>query len=174
MPYSELQYHSKSGFTSWDVPDYCVQSTFPGGFCATPAVYGAVYVIDGRPAIPPNYHEANRDPTLKYLYVAKKGVGEGSVTTDSGEIYCGTNCDHGFSEGSKVTLHAAPSSSNSKFAGWAGAGCSPTSTTCTVMLTKDQTVYANFEGSGALTLDPAIVGEIGVSEAEKLVSSAWL
>lgn len=60
-------------------------------------------------------------------------------------ISCGNHCSSTFAESSIVTLTAqpAPSSPFNLFLGWSGA-CSGLGLTCTVEMTKDQTVVAMF------------------------------
>lgn len=69
-------------------------------------------------------------------------VGMGSVTSSPAGISCGTTCSAAFAAGSTVTLTAAPANGNT-FTGWSGGGCSGTGT-CTVIMTADTTVTANF------------------------------
>jgi hypothetical protein len=82
------------------------------------------------------------------LTVAKSGSGAGSVTSSPAGIDCGATCDHGFDEGTQVTL-TATRAKGSKFKGWGG-GCSGTGA-CAVTLSADQNVTATFARSPANT-----------------------
>jgi len=65
------------------------------------------------------------------LTVTKTGSGSGTVTSTPSGIACGATCSSAFSEGSLVTLSAAPGA-NSVFTGWGGdADCSDGSVTMT-------------------------------------------
>jgi hypothetical protein len=75
------------------------------------------------------------------LTVAKSGTGNGTVTSSSGGINCGTTCAADFDVGSTVTLTAVAGSS-STFAGWSGA-CSGAGA-CTVAVDAAKTVTATF------------------------------
>ena len=54
------------------------------------------------------------------LIVAKTGTGSGTVTSTPAGINCGAICTAGFSNGTVVSLSAAPAS-NAVFSGWSGA-----------------------------------------------------
>jgi hypothetical protein len=83
------------------------------------------------------------DQTTNYtLTVAKGGTGTGTVTSDIGGISCGAVCSAGYANGGSVVLTAV-AAGGSTFAGWSGAGCSGTAT-CTVAMTQNQNVTANF------------------------------
>jgi Divergent InlB B-repeat domain len=75
-------------------------------------------------------------------------AGNGTVTGNPGglqstQINCGGACSAKFAEGTVVTLAAAPSA-GAKFTSWSGA-CSGTSPTCSVTISKDTQVQANFK-----------------------------
>jgi subtilisin family serine protease len=76
------------------------------------------------------------------LTVGKNGSGTGSVTSSPAGIDCGSTCSGSFSIGAQVTL-TAKAAADSKFAGWAGAGCSGTGT-CSVTISADTAVTATF------------------------------
>ena len=57
-------------------------------------------------------------------------------------LSCGSACSAKFNSGTVVTLTAIPPAGKT-FASWGGA-CSGTTTTCTVTITKDTSVQANF------------------------------
>jgi hypothetical protein len=70
---------------------------------------------------------------------------------------CGSTCITVFDYGTTVTLTAAPAS-GSVFAGWSGATCSGTATTCIFTLTASVTVTAIFNSTAqgfSFAIDPA-------------------
>jgi len=75
------------------------------------------------------------------LTVAKSG--NGNVNSADRFISCGSKCSASYDLNASVTLTASPAS-GSVFAGWGGA-CSGTSQTCSVLITKDTQVQANFK-----------------------------
>ncbi|MBK1695464.1 hypothetical protein CKO09_12055 [Chromatium weissei] len=91
-------------------------------------------------------------------------VGNGTVSSSDGKINCGSGsgCMANFNSGALVALFATPISGYS-FSGWTG--CTPIATNplqCTVTLTSNKTVTANFGASGmadikvtAIALTPA-------------------
>jgi hypothetical protein len=100
------------------------------------------------------------------LSVIKTGSGGGGVDSSPVGIICGGTCTAQFDYGTVVTLTATPATF-SIFGGWSGGGCSGTGT-CTVTLTADVTIGANFQrpgwtlavskagtGSGTVTSSPA-------------------
>ena len=84
------------------------------------------------------------------LAVAKTGAGSGTLTSVPVGIDCGSVCSFDYGSGNVVTLTATPSA-GSTFAGWAGAGCSGTST-CTVTMNSDQSVTARFTPNSEFTI----------------------
>ena len=88
-------------------------------------------------------------PTMRTLTVVKQGGGSGTVTSSPVGISCGATCSSSFTDGTSVTLSAAPSS-GSNFAGWDGEGCSGTGT-CIVSMTAARDVTATF---GVVTQEP--------------------
>lgn len=94
------------------------------------------------------------------LTVSKTGTGSGVVTSNPTGINCGATCSAQFSHGSSVTL-TATDDAGSVFLGWAGA-CTGTSTTCTVTMSADTSVSANFASEHTLTLTKAVVGSSAV------------
>lgn len=75
------------------------------------------------------------------LTVAKTGTGTGTVKSLPEGIACGSTCKATFSQGTVLTLTAAPAS-GSAFSGWSGA-CSGTGT-CTLTLNRAKSVTATF------------------------------
>lgn len=67
----------------------------------------------------------------------------GSVVSNPAAIDCGKTCSAKVVQGTTVTLTATPVA-GAKFLGWGGA-CSGTTLTCTVRMTKDTSVQANFK-----------------------------
>ncbi len=88
-----------------------------------------------------------KNPTLS---VGLGGAGAGSVSSGDGTIVCPSACDAAFTPGATVTLTAA-AASGSTFTGWSGGGCSGTGT-CTVTMSGDQSVTANFALNPRLTV----------------------
>jgi hypothetical protein len=71
--------------------------------------------------------------------------GKGTVTSNPDGIGCGLksgSCSAKFGQGTSVTLTAIPDP-GSVWTGWSGA-CTDTNLTCTVSITKDTSVQANF------------------------------
>ena len=77
------------------------------------------------------------------LTITKGGTGAGSVTSVPAGINCGATCAFNYTNGTRVTLTAVPSSGSS-FTGWSGAGCSGTSS-CTVTMIAAKAVTATFK-----------------------------
>src|SRR5882672_11487998 len=76
------------------------------------------------------------------LTVSKAGAGAGTVTSSPAGIACGATCSAAFSNGTAVTLTAAPAA-GSTFTGWSGGGCSGTGP-CTVTISAATSVTAGF------------------------------
>ena len=104
--------------------------------------------------------------SMQTLTVQKSGSGSGTVTSAPSGINCGNTCSASFPTGNTVTLTPSPAN-GSTFVVWSGA-CS--GTTCTVTMSTDQTVSAQFDlvpdlvtltankqgsGDGTVTSDPA-------------------
>jgi List-Bact-rpt repeat protein len=98
---------------------------------------------------------ANKSCTANFALVqallSVTTIGNGTVSSTSAGITCGSNCSFGLSLGSTVTLRAT-STTGSAFAGWSGAGCQGTGS-CTVKLTTNKSVTATFLGSGSTPTD---------------------
>jgi uncharacterized repeat protein (TIGR02543 family) len=84
--------------------------------------------------------------TTNTLSVARSGSGvvAGNPNGEFGTfINCGSSCSAKFQQGSTVTLTETPPA-GATFTGWSGA-CSGTVSTCTVTMTGDMKVQANFK-----------------------------
>ena len=79
------------------------------------------------------------------LEVRETGAGAGTVKSAPAGIECGTACTAEYEVGETVTLTAAPAA-GSAFSGWTGGGCSG-SGTCTVTMSADKAVEAEFEAA---------------------------
>lgn len=91
------------------------------------------------------------------LKITKTGDGTGTVTSSPAGINCGDSCEEAFTQGTQVTLTAAPDSISSTFEGWSGGGCSGTGT-CTVTLNADTSISANFKIKPKYTVTVAPTG----------------
>lgn len=85
---------------------------------------------------------ANGPIPMSSLTVHRSGSGSGTVTSAPTGIDCGNTCTASFATGNSVTLTPMPTS-GSLFVGWSGActGAAP----CTVAMTSDQIVSAQFD-----------------------------
>ncbi|MBK1700588.1 DUF1566 domain-containing protein [Thiococcus pfennigii] len=126
--------------------------------------------IDGTQAANTNYSirlVRGGNSSTYLLYVAKVGLGTGTVTSFPGGIRCGTDCSEAYAAGTNVTLTATPTAGHS-FAGWSG-DCSGTGS-CVVAMTAAKGVTATFTapptnytltvakagtGTGTVTSNPA-------------------
>jgi hypothetical protein len=96
------------------------------------------------------YREVSAAFTLTHrVTVTKTGTGGGTVSSAPEGIDCGGDCTHDFSQGTQVTLTAAPFSGQ-VFAGWSGA-CSGTGLTCTLWVEGIREVGAVFNSAGGST-----------------------
>jgi virginiamycin B lyase len=82
------------------------------------------------------------------LSVVSTGNGSGTVTSAPSGINCGSSCAASFANGTQVILNAT-AASGSTFVGWSGAGCAGVGS-CTVGLTADTAVTANFVADGVI------------------------
>lgn len=87
--------------------------------------------------------------TTDKLTVIRAGSGIGTVTSSPAGIDCGATCAIDFNNGNAVTLTATPAS-GSRFAGWAGGGCTGMST-CQVAMIAPVTVKAIFSPASKLS-----------------------
>lgn len=89
------------------------------------------------------------------LSVSKSGTGAGTVTSNPSGINCGSDCSEPYSNGTQVTLSAAPSAGNN-FAGWGGScASSGLAMSCTVTVSGNTQVSANF-GLGTVAPQPPV------------------
>jgi NOL1/NOP2/fmu family ribosome biogenesis protein len=102
---------------------------------------------------------------LYRLDVARTGAGGGSVSSTPAGIDCGADCTETYLAGTSVTLTATPAA-GSAFTGWGGA-CSGQGNTCTVAMSGDQGVTAEFTPLFVLSVGRtgAGAGSIGSSPA---------
>ena len=82
------------------------------------------------------------NPVTYTLSVTNQSSGGGAVASTDGGINCGGDCSQIYNSGASVTLVANPISGYS-FAGWGGS-CSGTSITCSITMTANKSVMANF------------------------------
>ena len=119
--------------------------------------------------------DANKNVTATFkparkLTVTKTGAGSGTVTSDPSGINCGADCAKNFLLNTHVTL-TATADAGSIFTGWSG-DCTGTSVTCTVTMSIDRSVVANFispmvywkfdEAVGIIAADSSGQGNDGV------------
>ncbi|HEX6700063.1 MAG TPA: hypothetical protein VF101_04965 [Gaiellaceae bacterium] len=76
------------------------------------------------------------------LVVVKAGKGQGTVTSDTGAIDCGSACRDTADAGTTVKL-VARADQGSRFTGWRGSGCTGTGA-CTVEIDGNEKVTATF------------------------------
>jgi YD repeat-containing protein len=96
---------------------------------------------------------------LQYrLDVNPSGAGTGSVVSEPPGIDCGTDCTEIYDIGSVVRL-AASAAAGSRFAGWAGGGCTGTND-CDVTMNGDRTVTATFNIAHTITVNAGQGGTI--------------
>ncbi|MDM8559413.1 Calx-beta domain-containing protein [Candidatus Parabeggiatoa sp. HSG14] len=109
------------------------------GDCASPAYQ--LPVVMNMPKVCMAHFVAAPPPGSHYLTVVK--TGEGTISSDMGDIDCGNECTVLYPEGTTVTLTAKPQSFT-QFTGWSG-NCIGTDLEATVSLTSPQTCTANFD-----------------------------
>lgn len=96
----------------------------------------------------------------------------GRITSTPPGIDCPGTCDATFLSGTSVTLAATPPLERIVFPGFAGGGCSPTQTTCTIAPTTDVTVFGRYFDDTNIVFTSSTVqppGEFnGVAAADQL------
>lgn len=98
------------------------------------------------------------------LTITKTGSGNGTITSLTSALNCGSTCQATFPNGNTVSLQANPLS-DYYFAGWSGGGCSGNLNQCIVTLTADTTVTAKFEPLYTLSLNITGAGSVSVSNS---------
>ncbi len=90
-------------------------------------------------------------PNPMKLTVARvrQNNGDGAISSSPAGIDCGGTCSASYAAGTTVTLTATPAVS-SVLTGWSG--CIASGNTCTVVMSKAQSVKATFTGPQALTV----------------------
>ena len=122
--------------------------------------------------------QGNSAAQQKAIIVTRSGTGLGTVTTQGGEISCGTDCSRLYAPGTSVMLSATADGA-STFVGWSGA-CTGTSTTCEIKLSNDPndaktvTVDAKFDSqyippTVSLTITKTGMGSGKVTSADNAV-----
>jgi hypothetical protein len=93
------------------------------------------------------------------LRVAKKGTGEGTVTSSPAGIACGSDCAAEYDEGRQVVLSASPDA-HSAFAGWTvtGSPACPGTGTCTVLMSNTVEVQPQFNEPAQEELEVGVSG----------------
>jgi len=112
---------------------------------------------------------ANFIPGTNSMTVNVAGNGSGSVLSNPAGISCGADCTENFTNGTSVTLSAAPVT-GSVFTGWSGGGCTGTGT-CTITISAAVTVTATFTlSTHQLTTSKAGNGGGTVSSSDGLIN----
>lgn len=98
--------------------------------------------------------------SARTLKVTRSGAGGGEVTSSPNGIACGSEaCAAEFTEGERVTLYAHPDG-RSALAGWSVAGAEPCpgTGTCTLLMSANVEVGAEFEEPAQQTLSVTLSG----------------
>jgi uncharacterized repeat protein (TIGR02543 family) len=116
-----------------------------GGACIGQQGTTCVVVVDGDKTV-----SAEFAPIRYQLTVSRIGNGDGTVSSTSGDIGCGTACMGIYDPGISVTLTAI-AANGSTFTGWSGK-CAGVGESCTVTMDADVVLTASFQklaaGSG--------------------------
>ena len=83
-------------------------------------------------------------PATAKVTIARTGESTGKITASLLPLSCGDQCTATVRVGSLVHLKAKPDV-GATFGGWTGTTCAPTATTCTVEVTQDMTIGAQFD-----------------------------
>jgi hypothetical protein len=92
--------------------------------------------------------------TINSLTISLTGDGQGQVKVDPGGKVCQSDCKLSFEQNTPLTL-TAEASGTSMFAGFTN--CSTSATPCSLTLSSDATVGAEFEPPATLSVKPAHV-----------------
>lgn len=105
----------------------------------------------------------NAPETLVRLTVTSAGSGGGSIISSPSGISCDSmsSCSTLWKQGTVITLMAS-NDSGSEFKGWSGGGCSGTAV-CTLTLSSETTVTANFEKTYASSSCTAVMYSLSSS-----------
>jgi len=90
-------------------------------------------------------------PAMPKLVISLTGSGRGQVTLTPGGKICSQSCTLSFERNADVTVTATPSET-SVFAGFTN--CTTTTSSCSVTMTGDKTVGAEFEPAAILSVRP--------------------
>jgi len=118
--------------------------------------FAALVACGGDGGAPPDGPPADAAGPVT-LTVTRSGAGTGVVTSSPAGIDCGTTCTVQVAAGTTVTL-TATAGAGSGLVGWSGA-CTGAAPTCTLTLTGDQQVGAEFGLAHTVTVsvnDPSI------------------
>lgn len=97
---------------------------------------------------------------LYNLTVLKSGNGSGFVTSTPSFIECGDTCQAEISANTQITLEAT-AGDNSEFTGWSGDFCNGDTGPCSIVITDDTTVTANFSQRNSHTISTSVIPEDG-------------
>jgi hypothetical protein len=108
------------------------------------------------------------DTTVSARFVAQRTLtaqrsGAGTIVSNTGGISCGSSCTAVVDDGTQVTLSASPSPGYA-FRGWSGC-TSVSGNQCTVSMSADTTVNANFVAQRTLSAAKSGPGEVVSSPA---------
>lgn len=118
-------------------------------------------------------------PTQDQLNVTINGTGSGNVSSTPAGIDCSTadgTCSFNFTDGTLITLTAAPDSSTSTFDGWTGCP-SATSTTCSFTLSATTTIMATFNatstnnGGGTPTSTATTTADLSIAKTADVATT---
>ena len=90
------------------------------------------------------------------LTVRQSGDGSGTVSSQGAPIACGAQCSVTVEVGTQITL-TAEAAVGTVFGGWTGGGCDGSATHCTVTVTADVAVGAQFD-LATFTVEVALTG----------------
>lgn len=97
---------------------------------------------------------------LHNLTIVKSGNGFGLVRSTPSFIECGDTCQTEIIAGTKITLEAT-AGDNSAFTGWSGDFCNGDTGPCSIVMTDDTTVTANFEHRDSYSISTSVIPEDG-------------